>query len=205
MLNTIHQFFEACHPFGYPLLVCSVLLLTAIFYQWNIYSKRPNGESVYVWYIRITSGTEAEQEQNAATLQKRSDNNAIFRLLLFIKEHKNCPDLTGIVESKLRQYIEKSRAGMSLIAIITNIAPMLGILGTAWGLVDIFGVFGTPGAQEGIALGISKALYTTIFGLAIAVPGIIAQTYFERALETEAADLNEIFTGILAMTHRQES
>lgn len=205
MLNTIHQFFEACHPFGYPLLVCSVLLLTAIFYQWNIYSKRPNGESVYVWYIRITSGTEAEQEQNEAALQKRSDNNAIFRLLVFIKEHKDSPDLTGIVESKLRQYIEKARAGMSLIAIITNIAPMLGILGTAWGLVDIFGVFGTPGAQEGIALGISKALYTTIFGLAIAVPGIIAQTYFERALETEAADLNEIFTGILAMTHRQES
>ena len=205
MLNTIHQFFEACHPFGYPLLVCSVLLLTAIFYQWNIYSKRPNGESVYVWYIRITSGTEAEQEKNEATLQKRSDNNAIFRLLVFIKEHKDIPDLTGIVESKLRQYIEKARAGMSLIAIITNIAPMLGILGTAWGLVDIFGVFGTPGAQEGIALGISKALYTTIFGLAIAVPGIIAQTYFERALETEAADLNEIFTGILAMTHRQES
>ena len=205
MYNTIHQFFEACHPFGYPLLACSVLLLTAIFYQWNIYRKHPNGESVYVWYVRITSGTAAEQEQKTTALQKLSEHNAIFRLLLFIKEHKDCPDLPGIVESKLRQYIEKSRAGMSLIAIITNIAPMLGILGTAWGLVDIFGVFGTPGAQEGIALGISKALYTTIFGLAIAVPGIIAQTYFERALETEAADLNEIFTGILSMPRHQES
>ena len=205
MLHTIHQFFEACHPFGYPLLACSVLLLTAIFYQWNIQLKRTCGESVYVWYIRITSGTAAEQEQNTESLQKLSTNNAIFRLLLFIKEHTDCPELPAMVESKLRQYIEKSRAGMSLIAIITNIAPMLGILGTAWGLVDIFGVFGTPGAQEGIALGISKALYTTIFGLAIAVPGIIAQTYFERALESDATDLNECFTGILAMTRRHES
>ena len=91
---------------------------------------------------------------------------------------------------------------MSTIAVITNIAPMLGILGTAWGLVDIFGVFGTPGAQEGIALGISKALYTTIFGLAIAVPGIIAQTWFERALERQASRMNEDFTYLLANRHK---
>lgn len=75
---------------------------------------------------------------------------------------------------------------------------MLGILGTAWGLVDIFGVFGTPEAQEGIALGISKALYTTIFGLAIAVPGIIALTGFERRLEHRAARINGAFTDCLA-------
>jgi biopolymer transport protein ExbB/TolQ len=67
--------------------------------------------------------------------------------------------------------------------------------------VDIFGVFDTPGAQEGIALGISKALYTTIFGLAIAVPGIIAQIYFERSLERQAAILNEHFSFLLAHRH----
>ena len=64
--------------------------------------------------------------------------------------------------------------------------------------MDIFGVFGTAGAQEGIALGISKALYTTIFGLAIAVPGIIAQTLFERALERQATRMDEEFTHLLA-------
>ena len=74
---------------------------------------------------------------------------------------------------------------------------MLGILGTAWGLVDIFGVFGAPDAQVGIAMGISKALYTTIFGLAIAVPGVIAGTCFERRLENRAARINESFTTLL--------
>ena len=75
---------------------------------------------------------------------------------------------------------------------------MLGILGTAWGLVDIFGVFGSPDAQAGIALGISKALYTTIFGLAIAVPGTIALSCFERAIERRAARINQCFTDLLA-------
>ena len=202
MLNTIHQFFEACHPFGYPLLACSVLLLTAIFYQCSIRLKRSSGEDAYVWYARISHGTADEQNKKVEALKQLSIKSPVLRLVLFIKEHRDYPELAPMVESRLRQYIEKSRAGMSLISIITNIAPMLGILGTAWGLVDIFGVFGTPGAQEGIALGISKALYTTIFGLAIAVPGIIAQIYFERALEREAADLNESFTCLLALAKR---
>lgn len=106
------------------------------------------------------------------------------------------------VEARLQRYVDNARAGMATVSVITNIAPMLGILGTAWGLVDIFGVFGTPGAEEGIALGISKALYTTIFGLAVAVPGIIALTCFERGLERKATVLSALFTDITAPNHR---
>ena len=98
--------------------------------------------------------------------------------------------------------VDSQRAGMSTIGVINNIAPMLGILGTAWGLVDIFGVFGTQAAELGIAQGISKALYTTIFGLAIAVPGVICLSWFERALERRAARINEFFTDLLAHRDR---
>ena len=108
------------------------------------------------------------------------------------------PALEQQVEARLRCIIDSQRAGLATIGIITTIAPMLGILGTAWGLVDIFGVFGSPDAQEGIALGISKALYTTIFGLAIAVPGTIALSCFERAIERRAARINQCFTDLLA-------
>jgi biopolymer transport protein ExbB len=91
---------------------------------------------------------------------------------------------------------------MTTISIITTVAPMLGILGTAWGLVDIFGVFGSPEADAEIAIGISKALYTTIFGLAIAVPGVIALACFERTLARRAALINEIFTDLLAQRNK---
>jgi biopolymer transport protein ExbB len=122
-------------------------------------------------------------------------------VLAFIQENPASPALEQQVEARLRCIIDHQRAGLSTISIITTIAPMLGILGTAWGLVDIFGVFGAPDAQDGIALGISKALYTTIFGLAIAVPGTIALSCFERALERRAARINKCFTDILA-NHR---
>ncbi|MBQ4595050.1 MAG: MotA/TolQ/ExbB proton channel family protein [Akkermansia sp.] len=202
MYNTIQQFFDACHPFGYPLLTCSVLLVTAIFFQWYIRLKSNAGADIPLWWARLTVENAEQREHNIALIRELAHKQPLVRIILFIAEHKDMPTLPTLVESRLRQYIDRSRAGMTLISTITNIAPMIGILGTAWGLVDIFGVFGTPGAQEGIALGISKALYTTIFGLAIAVPGIIAQSCFERALEREAAQLDEQFTYLLAMCHK---
>lgn len=202
MLHTIHQFFEACHPFGYPLLACSVLLLTAIFYQWHIRRKTELNDSVWRLCLQLIGRGATQRDKALANLKENATKHPILNIAIFIAENKEMESLPAVVESKLRLFIEKSRTGMGLVSIITNIAPMLGILGTAWGLVDIFGVFGTPGAQEGIALGISKALYTTIFGLAIAVPGIIAQTCFERRLERTATHIDELFTELLA--HRNE-
>lgn len=179
MYDTIRHFFEACYPFGYPLLTCSVVLLAAVFYH-LLFVSRPQAKAVAALAAGRGSGELADVAREA-------------------QEHGH----EAATEARLARYVDQGRAGLALISIITDIAPMLGILGTAWGLVEIFGVFGAPEAQEGIALGISKALYTTIFGLAIAVPGIIARTYFERQLERRAALLNELFTALLARRNAQ--
>ncbi len=192
MNETIRQFFAACHPFGLPLLACSIIMLAAILYH-LLYARRhkclPRLESV------STGNTPA------SAVQEVFKYDELVGVLAFIQENPASPALEQQVEARLRCIIDHQRAGLSTISIITTIAPMLGILGTAWGLVDIFGVFGAPDAQDGIALGISKALYTTIFGLAIAVPGTIALSCFERALERRAARINKCFTDILA-NHR---
>ena len=192
MNETIRQFFAACHPFGLPLLACSIIMLAAILYH-LLYARRhkclPRLESV------------SAGNTPASAVQEVFKDDELVGVLAFIQENPASPALEQQVEARLRCIIDHQRAGLSTISIITTIAPMLGILGTAWGLVDIFGVFGAPDAQDGIALGISKALYTTIFGLAIAVPGTIALSCFERALERRAARINKCFTDILA-NHR---
>ncbi len=194
MPDTAIRFFEACQPFGYPLLACSVLLLTAIFYHLLCArSGRQLARLHRLW-------EHAAAEQNAAPLLDwcRSSSAPLAEEVLYLARHKGDEGITPQLEARLRLVVDADRAGMATINIITNVAPMLGILGTAWGLVGIFGVFGTAGAQEGIAAGISTALYTTIFGLAIAVPGVIALTCFERALERRAARINALFTELLA-------
>lgn len=186
MPETIRQFFDACQPFGYPLLACSIILFAAILYHLLFTS----------WRSKLHALNRTPLSQIREFCSHSSD--PLSREVLFMAEHRQEPDLEKQVESRLRLLMDCQRAGLATISVITNVAPMLGILGTAWGLVDIFGVFGTPEAQEGIAQGISKALYTTIAGLAIAVPGMIALTWFERRLERRAAFIHEFFTQLLA-------
>ncbi len=189
MYNQIIQFFEACYPFGYPLLICSILMFTAI-----------------LFHLMARNSAKQIQDLSHAWDKKklgeycRSHNTPLLDEVLFIDQNKEQPDsyLQEQVETRLSLYIDTQRSGLTTISVITNIAPMLGILGTAWGLVDIFGIFGSPEAQAGIAMGISKALYTTIFGLAVAVPGVIALSAFERALERRAARISMLFAAILA-------
>ena len=189
MNETIRQFFDACHPFGLPLLACSIIMLAAILYH-LLFTRR---HKCLTRLEEVAAGSTP-----AAAVQELYAGDELAAVLGFILAHRDNPGLEKQVEARLRCIIDRQRAGLSTISIITTIAPMLGILGTAWGLVDIFGVFGAPDAQDGIALGISKALYTTIFGLAIAVPGTIALNCFERALERRAARIGRCFTDLLS-------
>ena len=195
MNETIRQFLAACHPFGLPLLACSVIMLAAILYH-LLFTRR---HKCLAQLELVSAGL-----TSASAVQEVFKHDELVGVLAFIQDSPASPTLEQQVEARLRCIIDRQRAGLATISIITTIAPMLGILGTAWGLVDIFGVFGAPDAQDGIALGISKALYTTIFGLAIAVPGTVALSCFERALERRAARINKCFTDILA-NHRNAS
>lgn len=201
MTEPIHNFFDACQPFGYPLLACSVILIAAIIYH-LIYTgtgRQLNAMQGAYYHAEHRGAPPAEAlETTCRAMAEKHGDEPLVREALYVLENRGEPGLAARVEARLRLYVDSQRAGMAIISVVTNIAPMLGILGTAWGLVQIFGVFGNTGAEPGIAMGISTALYTTIFGLAIAVPGIIALTCFERRLERRAALLNRIFTDLLA-------
>ncbi len=200
MTETIGKFMEACHPFGYPLLICSVALVAAIIYH---LIARVSARQILKLYPLLTNlKTETENARGHLRDYCRQHPSPITDEVRYLIREKENAALPSLIESRLRLLVDSQRSGMTTISIITTVAPMLGILGTAWGLVDIFGVFGSPEADAGIAIGISKALYTTIFGLAIAVPGVIALACFERTLERRAALINEIFTDLLAQRNK---
>jgi biopolymer transport protein ExbB len=85
------------------------------------------------------------------------------------------------------------------LGVVADVAPLLGLMGTVIGMIKAFEVVahsGALGRTELLAEGIGEALITTAFGLAVAVPSIIAYHYFRaradgfvRAMEDECLDI----------------
>ena len=72
---------------------------------------------------------------------------------------------------------------MGLIRAGIVVAPLLGLLGTVTGMIETFGSIGHGGTITEMSAGISKALITTQYGLAIAAPALVAERILARRVE----------------------
>lgn len=73
---------------------------------------------------------------------------------------------------------------VTYLSVVSNLAPMLGLMGTVQGMIFAFATLGTQSAgaaqQAMLAMNISQALYTTMAGLAIAVPAVACYYFFRN-------------------------
>lgn len=129
----------------------------------------------------------AEFEKGGSTLARLCAAAVRYR-------HRPTSEMTEAVQSMARGEIVRLHAGMTVIDVVISVAPLLGLLGTASGLVVVFSGLESDADRVQIALGIGRALKTTIVGLAIAVPAIIAQGVFQRRIDTYAARLEVLLT-----------
>ncbi len=106
-----------------------------------------------------------------------------------------------LVQSKARQEIVRMESGLFILEIVVGIAPLLGLLGAVNGLIKVFGNIGSgvmsTADLKGMASGIGEALSTTIVGLAIAIPALIAFTYFSRRIERLAVEMEALVTDLI--------
>ena len=96
-------------------------------------------------------------------------------------------DLRSTLENGGRQAAHELERYMAVLATIASAAPLLGLLGTVIGMIEIFsaqgtGVAGTDNPVQ-LAQGISIALYNTAFGLIVAIPSLIFWRYFRGRIE----------------------
>ena len=91
--------------------------------------------------------------------------------------------------------------GLIVLEVITGIAPLLGLIGAVSGLVHVFSNLGlSSGASDTrqIALGIAEALNATVFGLSIAVPTLIAFSYFSKKVEVMSVEMETLVVELIS-------
>lgn len=81
--------------------------------------------------------------------------------------------------------------GMGAIATVVALAPMLGLLGTVWGVLDAFADMGAAGSATiaTMAPAISSALVTTVVGLLVAIPGIACHNHLSAKMRKLMSDM----------------
>jgi biopolymer transport protein ExbB len=89
--------------------------------------------------------------------------------------------------------LSKLEKGLVVLATLTNVAPLLGFLGTVVGMIVAFQAIEAAGEVEAtlVAGGIKVALLTTAIGLVIAIPVSVAHNYFVSRIDSLVIDMEE--------------
>lgn len=194
-------------PFMVPLAITSVVGMMAILYK----ALSLSGSRV----VPAGLAREVEEFQSRVAADKvepvlrefEKGGSTLARISAIAVKHRGKPraEITHAVESAAREETVHLHAGIGLLDTIITVAPLLGLLGTASGLVTIFQGLGDNTDHLVIARGISEALTTTIFGLAIAVPCVIAHGYFTRRIETLTARLETLLSHLSSVCEKPGS
>lgn len=144
--------------------------------------------------------------------QTRSDVNTLLR---FCQQHEHTPlsrlttaaiehlewakpDNVEALQTRARHEVNQMERGLVVLEIITGIAPLMGLIGTVYGLIDIFGAMTSDFVKTSdFAPGISTALYATFAGLSIAIPSLVAWSIYNKRVETFAIEMETLLDKFL--------
>ncbi|HEU5397390.1 MAG TPA: MotA/TolQ/ExbB proton channel family protein [Verrucomicrobiae bacterium] len=118
------------------------------------------------------------------------------RLLLLGATHLDWPksDNVDTMQSAARHEIVRLERGLVVLEVIVGIAPLLGLVGTIVGMISVFSDIGQTGLTDAnkLAHGISVILQATLAGLLIAIPSLIAWSYFSKKVEVLAVEMEAL-------------
>ncbi len=176
----------------YILLGSSVLALTIVFERsWSL------RRSVVLPAENIAQIAAAVREGNVDSAVKLcSDNNtAMSRILWVALKNRGVKRavMKEILEEVGRQEVAHLERYIGVLGVIAAVSPLLGLLGTVIGMIEVFQVISIEGVGKAdiLAGGISKALNTTAAGLSVAIPALVAYRIFESRVNRFVIEIEQ--------------
>jgi len=186
----------------YPIFICSLIAVT-IFFERMFYLKSVKTKSNR-FVLRVKNLVKKGSIELAISACRKSPT-PISKIMMtgLIKFGQGRDEMKEAIEDSANQEIPVLERNLSTLSTIGNITPLLGLLGTVFGMVKAFNVIAVMGVgkPEALAGGISEALLTTAFGLSIAIPTIVVYNYLShrvdkliRDMEVNCVDLVDLLT-----------
>ena len=162
-----------------PLLVCSVLILAIIIEKIIMLRTEKVIPSRIIQEIKHNP-VNTDNIVNLCNTYASSFASIIKTVVTNSHFNKGTNQENTQIEGKIQ--FGNMEKGLVVLEVIAAVAPLLGLLGTVLGLVDVFHVVAKVGVGQTSAFssGIAKALITTVVGLILAIPALIAYKYFTK-------------------------
>jgi biopolymer transport protein ExbB len=136
-------------------------------------------------------------------------DSPMSRLLLLAANHLDWPkaDNLDALRTRARHEITRLERGLVVLEIIVGIAPLLGLVGTIFGMMTLFGNIGAEGLGDAnkLANGIAVILVTTLWGLIIAIPSLVFWSYYNKKVETIAVEMETLCDEFVRRQYREEA
>ncbi|MBR6014074.1 MAG: MotA/TolQ/ExbB proton channel family protein [Selenomonadaceae bacterium] len=188
--------------------VMYLLLLTSVFTA-----------AIGIERFRFYNYAESGGEDFLNSLIDRTDKQNIEGILNFCQSQKGSAATVAVsgikaailgnnVESALNiSYVEeavKLRARLNYLSMIVTLAPLLGLLGTIFGMIDAFNIFNLQAGQPlAITGGIGEALTATAAGLCVAIFSLIIHTYLSQRLDEILSELDRVSAVVLNIAEKK--
>ena len=135
--------------------------------------------------------------------------SALSRLLLMADKHRNWSkeENSNGLETYAREEISKLERGLVVLEIVVGVSPLLGLVGTIYGLIALFAGLGTSGMGDNNALanGIAIALNSTLLGLLTAIPSLVAWSYYNKKVESHAVKMASLCDGFMRQLYHMDA
>ena len=198
-------FIEAAGWPVWPLVIASIIALAII------------GERAWSLRTRAVAPPELlgqvvqEYRQNGANPQlmaRLSSGGPLAQILAAgLKNVKSTPQLMKeAIDDTGRAVAHELERFLTTLGTIASISPLLGLLGTVIGMIEIFGSQGPTGTNpQQLAQGISIALYNTAFGIGIAVPSLIFFRHFRSKVDGFVVEMERSAAKLVDIVHGERA
>jgi biopolymer transport protein ExbB len=199
----VYEIIKAGGWLMWPLILCSVISIAIITERfWTLRRGRILPKyvvtQIWTWYKR--------NELTKESINTLRESSPLGRVLAagLVNRHHSRAVMKESIEEAGRLEVHEMERFLNTLGTIAAVAPLLGLLGSVVGLMEVFSSMTTHGVgnPQALGAGISKIMIATASGLTVAIPSLIFYRYFQglvdeiaMLMEQEAIKMVEVLQG----------
>lgn len=188
----------------WPILACSIIALAIIAERfWSLRAEAISPPNMLNQVIGWIDNNQLDVKHIQALYDTSPLGRVLAAGLLNKNDHRDV--IKEAIEDAGRQVTHQLERFLTTLGTIAMITPLLGLLGTVLGMINVFTVISTAGVGDPQQLsgGISQALITTATGLSVAIPALIFHRLFRRKVDSLVIDMEQEATRLIETLHEK--